>query len=197
MTKTLILLTCIPLLAAAGWPARPHLPPVAVDGCEILASVVYMEVTGARFGYPGRPGDDVPDARRDGMFLCNRTTDAATRAFTAALQHADIFVTWGYHVGYSGDYCLSHVLSECYPTGDRAMPPLSREDRLFVMRSWQAVYGAIANQMLLYPGSNVSRFQGRELGRTIRHSIVAGRNTLVPDSAAMREGPHRRGIEKR
>ena len=88
-----------------------------------------------------------------------------------ALRQSNIYVTWGFHTGYSGDYCLSHFLSQCYPTRDPAMPPLTREERSFVMRSWQAVRDSVYYRMAQYPGSDVARFGNHELRRSIRRSM--------------------------
>lgn len=159
--------------AALSTPARAQQPLIGIDGCAILASVVYTEVTQARLGSSAGPYRDPFYTGRDEITLCNQTARSTTSAFTSALRHANIYVTWGHHTGYSGDYCLSHLLSQCYPTGDPAMPPLSNTERTFVMRSWQSVHDSIASQMSLYPGSNVSLFRGNELGRSIRRSIVA------------------------
>ena len=172
LTRT-ILVVCILLTASLGWPAaaRAQSALVGIDGCAILASVVYTEVTEARLGVSSGPGGNPLYAGRNEITLCNQTTRSVTRAFTAALRQANLYVTWGFHTGYSGDYCLSHFLSECYPAGDPAMPPFRREDRSFVMRSWWAVQGAVQINMTPGPGSDAARFNGLELGRDIRRSM--------------------------
>ena len=179
-------LTCVLLAVAACWsaPVRAQQPPDGVDGCAVLASVVHAEVTRARIGHSMEPNGDLLSSGRSEMTLCNQTARSATRAFASALRQAKVFVTWGFHTGYSGDYCLSQFLLQCYPTGDPAMPPLSTEDRAFVMRIWQAVHDSIAPRMSLHPGSDVSRFQGNELALSIRRSIAANRieHQLRPDA---------------
>ncbi len=165
----------IPMMAIAGLsvPAHAQQPLIGIDGCAILASVVYTEVTEARLGYSVGPHGAWLYTGRNELTLCNQTARSTTSSFTAALRQANIYVTWGLHTGYSGDYCLSHFLSQCYPTGDPAMPPLSKADRSFVMRSWQAVYDSISGRMSMHPGSDVSRFHGSQLGQSIRRSITA------------------------
>ena len=166
--------TCFLLAACAGLSsaAGAAQPSIGVDGCETLASIVYREVTEASLGHcPGTYGQCFY-AGGDETVLCNRTTYSATAAFSAALRQANIFVTWGFHSGYRGDYCLSQSLWLCQPTSDPAMPPLSEEDLSFVLRSWEAVYDSIAARMSLHPGSDVSRFQGDELVKSIRRSIA-------------------------
>jgi hypothetical protein len=170
-------LTCFLLVATLSQSAtvRAQQPLIGVDGCAILASVVYTEVTEARLGYStGLTGNPFSSGRGE-ITLCNQTARSVTKAFASALRRANVYVTWGFHTGYSGDYCLSHFLSQCYPTGDPAMPPLSKEDRSFVMWSWRAIHGSISPRMSLYPGSDISRFQANELARSIRRSIAAGR----------------------
>jgi hypothetical protein len=155
-------------IAAMSFQVRAQQPLIDVYGCAILASVVRMEV--------------IKDySARDDRALCNQTARSATGAYTSALRQASIYVTWGLHAGYSGDYCLSHLLSQCYPRGDPAMPPLNKHDRTFIMRTWAAVYDSIASQMSLYPGSDVSRFRASELGLRIRRAIDA--NHLVYTNA--------------
>lgn len=169
--------TYILLATAISWsaPVRAQQPLIGIDGCAVLASVVYTEVTKARLGYSTGPNSDPLSSGRGEITLCNQTARNATRAFASALRQANVFITWGFHTGYGGDYCLSHFLSQCYPTADPAMPSLSKEDRSFVMRSWRAVHDSIATRMSLYPGSDVSRFRGDELARSIKRSIAARR----------------------
>jgi hypothetical protein len=161
--------TCITWSAAAS--AQHAL--IGVDGCAILATVVYAEVVQARLGYSPGSGANLLYTGRDELALCNQSARSVTRAFSAALRSTDIHVTWGFHTGYSGDYCLSHFLSRCYPRANPSMPPLSKSERSFVMHSWQAVHDSVQTHMAQYPGSDVVRFQARELGRSIRRSVLA------------------------
>lgn len=172
LTRTIVVAGFL-LTASLGWPvaARAQSALIGIDGCAILASVVYTEVTEARLGYSSGPGGNPLYAGRNEITLCNQAARSATRAFTAALRHSNLYVSWGFHTGYSGDYCLSHFLSQCYPGGNPAMPPFGKEDRAFVMRSWQAVQGAVQNNMAPNPGSDVARFNSLELGRSIRQSM--------------------------
>ena len=162
------------LMAALSASARAQQRPGGVDGCMTLASVVYSEVSRARLDYFAGAFGELLYSGRNETSLCNDTARSVTRAVTSALRDANIFVTWGGHTGYNRDHCLSHVLAQCYPTADPAMPPLSTPERLLIMRSWRAVYDSVAAEMSLYPGSNVSRFRGQELARSIRRSIAAG-----------------------
>lgn len=164
--------TLLAVAAELFAPARAQPLPIGVDGCTILASVVYAAVTEARLGYSAGPRGVLFYSGRNETTHCNRTARSVTGAFTAALRSANIYVTWGLRGGYSGDYCPSHFLAQCYPAGDLAMPPLGKTDRAFVMRSWRAVYDAIATRMSPYAGSDVLRFQDDELARSIRRTIA-------------------------
>ena len=61
------------------------------------------------------------------------------------------------------------------PAGNPAMPPVGTDERSVVMRSWRAVQRAVQDNMALNPGSDVVRFNGAELGRSIRWSMASGR----------------------
>lgn len=173
MTKRTFTIMCFLLLAGIVPPAaaRADNPVIGVDGCAILASVVFTEVTEARLGFSSSYGSDLLYAGRNEITLCNHSTRSVTGAFKAALRQSNIYVTWGFHTGYSGDYCLSHFLSQCYPTPDPAMPPLTREERSFVMHSWQAVRDSVHFRTAQYPGSDVVRFEDHDLRRSIRQSM--------------------------
>lgn len=181
MTRT-FLPTHLLLVASAGFffvaDARPL--SIGVDGCEALASIVYDEVTGARIGSCAGPRGGPLYSGENATVVCNHTMYSATAAFSSALRRLNILVTWGFHSGYNGDYCLGQSLSECYPTRDPAMPPLSREDLSFVRRSWEAVHDSIVARMSLHPGSDVSRFQVYELVRSIRRSIAGQPSRVRP-----------------
>ena len=174
MTTRTIALVCILQVACLCWaaPARAQDPLIGVDGCAILASVVYTEVTEARLGFSSWPGGNPLNSGRNEITLCNQTTRSVTRAFAAALRQSNLHVTWGFHAGYSGDYCLSHFLSQCYPNRDPAMPAWSKTEQSFVMRSWRAVQDSVHYRMLRQPGSDVVRFNGSELGGSIRRSML-------------------------
>ena len=173
MTIRTFALMSLLLVAGIAYPgaARADNAVTGVDGCAILASVVFTEVTEARLGFSSSYESDLLYAGRNETTLCNDTTRSVTGAYKAALRQSNIYVTWGFHTGYSGDYCLSHFLSQCYPTGDPAMPPLSSDERSFVVRTWQAVRDSVHYRMASYPGSDVARFEDHDLRRSIRRSM--------------------------
>ncbi len=176
MTIRTFAVMCFQLAAGLAGPAvaRADNPAIGVDGCAILASVVFTEVTEARLGFSLDYDSDLLYAGRNEITLCNDATRSVTGAFKAALRQSNIYVTWGFHTGYGGDYCLSHFLSQCYPTRDPAMPPMTTDERSFVMRSWQAVRDSVHYRMAHYPGSDVARFEDRDLRRSIRRTMRLG-----------------------
>lgn len=91
LTRTTVFV-CLLLIASRGWPAasRAEGALVGLDGCAILASVVYTEVTAARLGYPPAPGGNPLQAGREEITLCHQATRSVTRAFTAALQQSNL-----------------------------------------------------------------------------------------------------------
>ncbi len=171
-TISFVCILCVTSMRLSA-PASAQQALVGVDGCAILASVVYTEVTEARLGHSSGPGRDLLYSGQDEITLCNQSTRSVTSAFTSALRDTNIHVTWGFHQGYSGDYCLSHFLSQCYPRGNPALPPLTKSERSFVTRSWQAVHDSVQFRMARYPGSDVARFQADELGHSIRRLVYA------------------------
>ena len=176
MTIRTFAVVCFLLAATLVWPGavRAQDPVIGVDGCAILASLVYTEVTAARLGLSSGYGTDPRYAGRNEITLCNLATRSVTSAYSAALRQSNIFVTWGFHTGYSGDYCLSHFLSQCYPKGNPAMPSLSEDERAFLARSWEAVRDSVHFRMVQYPGSDVARFRDHDLRQSIRRSIRFG-----------------------
>jgi len=180
MTIRIFAIMCFLLAADLAWPgvARAQNPVIDGDGCAILASVVYTEVSEARLRFSSAYGSDPQYAGGSRISLCSQTTRSVTAAFAAALQRSNIYISWGFHTGYSGDYCLSHFLSQCYPTGDPAMPPLSEDEQSFVMHSWQVVRDSVRYRMAQYPGSDAARFRDHDLRQSIRRSIRfdVGRN---------------------
>ena len=152
--------------------ARAQDPVIGVDGCAILAMLVYTEVTQSRWygsggigGLPTYPGPDE-------ITICNQTTRSVTGAFTSSLRQMNIYVSWGYRSGSSGDYCLSHFLSQCYPDRNPYMPSPGTTETAFVLHSWRAVHDAIRRSMPGVSGSDVARFSQMELRRDIRRSLA-------------------------
>jgi len=159
--------------------ARAEQPVVGIDGCAILAMLVYTEVTEAGFHGARAPGDPVYPGP-DEITICNQTARSVTGAFTASLRQLNIHVSWGYHPGYNGDYCLSHYLSQCYPDRDPHMPPLTAAERKFIATSWSAISGAVSRTMATAPGADVSRFDRTGLSVSIKSRLAMYRAAGEP-----------------
>ena len=144
-------------------------PVVGVDGCAILAVLVYSEVTREGFGGPGQPGVWPGPGE---VTICNEATRRVTMAFTSALRQMNIFVSWGEHPGDTGDYCLSHDLAQCYPNRSPFMPPFSDTQAAFVAGSWEAVKRAVAADMRSGTVGDVVRFERASLERRLRLALA-------------------------
>lgn len=158
--------------------ARAQQPVVGVDGCAILAILVYTEVTEAGYRGARAPGDPVYPGP-DEITICNQTTRSVTAAFSSSLRNMNIHVSWGYHPRDSGDYCLSHHLSQCYPDRNPNMPPLSAAQRRLVASSWSAIYDAVSRTMVTAPGADISRFDRAGLSHGIKSRLAMNRTAGV------------------
>jgi len=153
---------------------RARDPVIGADGCAILAMLVYAEMTeGRSYGSGGLPTYPGPDE----ITICDQTTRSVTGAFTSSLRQMNIYVSWGYYPGVSGDYCLSHYLSQCYPDCNSNMPRPGTMDTAFVLHSWRAVHDAIRRTMPAVSGSDVARFSQSGLRRDIRQSLATYRGS--------------------
>lgn len=90
-------------------------PFIGVDGCAVLAELVYTELTTAAwygpgdFGaWPGYPGETE-------MTICNQTARTVSKAFTSAMTSIGAEVRWEYSSITPGDVCQSGFLEQCYP----------------------------------------------------------------------------------
>lgn len=145
-------------------------PVIGVDGCAILAILVYTEVTHA--GLQGGAGELGTWPRPGEITICNQTARRITTAYSSALRQMNIYVSWGNPPMDSGDYCLSHDLDQCYPDRNPYMPPLSATDRAFVAESWAAVTRAVSANMQAGAFSDVVRFERKTLQRQLRFTLA-------------------------
>ncbi len=78
--------TYILLAAAISWSAPVHAqqPLIGIDGCAILASVVYTEVIEARQGYSTGLNSDLLSSGRGEITLCNHSAQRDTRVCVRA-----------------------------------------------------------------------------------------------------------------
>ena len=150
-------------------PVRAQNPLIGVDGCAILATLVYTEIS--RAGSARGPGRALEYPGRDEVTICNHTARTVTRAFSKSLQNRNIYISWTPGSPSSGDYCNSHYLSQCYPDSNPYMPPLSDGDYAFMMKNWRAIMMALAPTMTPVSSGSVSRFEQSDLRLGIRRSL--------------------------
>jgi len=169
MSHCLLLLACMASGQAAG--AGPSQS--GGDGCAALAAVVYSELLDSAMQVGSGAGATTLRASPGTVAICDAATRSVTRAFAAALRQQNIYVSWGYRSGVSGDYCLSHFLSQCYPGGDPRLPPMSSGDASYVASRWLAVSDSIQQAMRVDGAGDTVRFERLQLSQNIRRAIAA------------------------
>ncbi|HUD97492.1 MAG TPA: hypothetical protein VMO24_08110 [Woeseiaceae bacterium] len=131
-------------------------PRVSSDGCAALAEQVRSSVSAAVREYrrqePARLGTlsqrrDLIEVTGGGQHLCGDTAAVASKAFVQALHGFDFRISWNRDWIAPGDYCLSHDLRQCYPSGDPFSPLPPHRDFAFVNKAWLGVTEALAAQM--------------------------------------------------
>ena len=143
-----------------------------VDGCTILAELVYAQVVGSGLSGPGRYAA-VPEALgRDEMTVCHETTRVTSKAFTAALAQMNIYISWNDGPGDSGDYCASHYLSQCYPDRDPLDTFATMAESVFLHDTWRAVQHTVGRRMPSRFASDTARFSAGEIRRALRDSMA-------------------------
>jgi len=169
MSLCLLLPACMASVQGAG-AEQSH---TGGDGCAVLASIVYSALLDSAMQGGGGPGATTLRASPGTVAVCDAATRSVTRAFAAALRQQNIYVSWGYRSGVSGDYCLSHFLSQCYPGGDPRLPPISPGDAAYVAGRWLAVSESVQQATRVDAASDTVRFERLQLSRSIRRAIAA------------------------
>ena len=173
---TIIRFYAISFMAAAVFftPARANAQDavLGVDGCAILANVVYTEIAlqdshrwraaGHTLFFPG------PDQ----LTICNNAARSISYAFTKSLRRMNVYISWGAASRGSGDYCESHYLAQCYPQGDPFMPAMGDAELASVMRKWTAVRQAIAPTLVGNLAGDTARFRSTEVRAEFRRSLA-------------------------
>jgi len=99
--------------------AKAEEPYIGVDGCAVLAKLVYAEVTAAAWYGPAGLWSFDDKASDSGIAVCNQTTRTVSQAFTSAMTTIGSPVRWAYPLVSPGDVCLSFYLDQCYPDRNR------------------------------------------------------------------------------
>ena len=121
-----------PAIAAADEPV------VGVDGCAIVASVVYTEILAdSHLRWP-------IDLRDTEITICNQLGRAVSRGFSSAMAAQGIHVAWPSVSGTPGDDCDSGDMLLCLPQRHPMVPVSYPASWQYVLETWQAVTLSIA-----------------------------------------------------
>jgi hypothetical protein len=168
-------------------------PRFASEGCNALAEQVRSSVSLAVREYrrqePSRPGSHLQ--RRDligvtggGQHLCADTAAVASQAFTQALQGFDFRITWNRDWITPGDYCLSHDISQCYPSGDPFSPLPPSRDFAFVYKAWRGVTETLASQMPYGTAGDLVNFSDGSLAASLTTQSSPALRPVTPASGS-------------
>jgi len=108
-----------------------------------------------------------------GRYTCSATAEVASRAFGEALQGLDLQLAWNGNWIRPGDYCLSHDLSQCYPSHNRSTPLPPPSEFAFVHRAWGSMTRALASQMPYGTEGNLSSFSDASLDAALSVELGA------------------------
>jgi hypothetical protein len=129
---------------------------VSSDGCAALAEQLRSSISAAVRDYrrqePARLGTlserrELIEVTDGGRHLCGDTAAVASRAFVQALHGFDFRISWNRDWIAPRDYCSSHDIRQCYPSGDPFTPLPPNRDFDFVYKVWQGVTEALAAHM--------------------------------------------------
>ena len=109
-----LMLASIGALAMAN-NVRAGEPFIGVDGCAVLAELVYTELTVAAWYGPGDFGAWPRNPGETEITICNQTARTVSKAFTSAMTSIGTEVRWGLPSVNPGDVCQSGFLEQCYP----------------------------------------------------------------------------------
>ena len=159
----LAVLMCVGIGALIpGSGARAQQAFTGVDGCAVLAQLVYAEVTTGVWDGPGAHRQAFHGGNESAVTTCNHTTRTVADAFTLAMNAVGAEIRWGYPSSGSGDACLSHFLEQCYPE----RYPFGG------VNPWQAVSGTVLRAMPRGAASDQSVFSERALRLALRYALA-------------------------
>ena len=161
-TRAVLLLAALP----AGQ-VNAQVIPVAVDGCALLARIVYSEVSSAAVYGPGRSGPWLIEQVPGDISICKHAAKTVSQAFTSAMMTTGLDVNWrrGWDDGVPdpGDYCLSGFLSQCYPEREPLSSIASGTDATLVHKRWAVVAQTVMRKMYNPISSDEVRFSESDL----------------------------------
>ncbi|HEX7718675.1 MAG TPA: hypothetical protein VF389_02615 [Woeseiaceae bacterium] len=166
-------------------------PQVTGEGCSALAEQVRSSVSQALREYrrqePARFDNrsqrlDLIEVTGRGQHLCGDTAAVASRAFTQALQGFDFRITWNREWITPGDYCLSHDIRQCYPSGDPFSPLPRNRDFAFVYKAWQGVTEVLAAQMPYGTAGDLVNYSDGSLAASVAEQSSTTLRQVIPAS---------------
>jgi hypothetical protein len=152
----------------------------ADDGCDVLKEKVRTNVYASatefardnlvrRIDTSGQTG--AVGSTLSGSQTCVNTAHATSRAFGEALATLGVAVMWTGSPMNPGDYCLSHDLSQCYPSQHPFNPSLPPIHVAFIYHAWTAVRKAVTSQMPFGTATGVSQFTPESLDAVLSSSL--------------------------
>lgn len=130
-----------------------------VDGCAVLADVVYGELfASALFASSRLP----PEPGQGDALTCDHTAAAVSSGFARAMAAMNVYVTWTTPDWQSEAICASGDLALCFPLS-KPMTWHGAPDPLSVTEMWQIVSGIVTRAMPTGTSSDTSGFREYEL----------------------------------
>lgn len=153
----------IALLAASSSSAAASLDDYSVDGCAVLAQIIYTEVqSAARYG-PGRAGPWRIQGGEGDVEVCEHAAKTVTRAFTSAWLSAGVSIRWHHGERNAEAHCRGVFLSRCDPEFESVfMATLSNASNK-VESSWVVVSKATMDDMYNPLSSDIVSFRADDL----------------------------------
>jgi hypothetical protein len=139
--------------------ARAEEPYIGVDGCAVLAQLVYAEVAAAPWYGSDSLWSLANDANNAGIAVCYQTARTVSRAFSSAMTSKGSPVRWGYPSVNPGDACLSTCLDRCHPDSRR------------LGATWRAVRKTVRQAMTGGVTTDQSIFNASTLRRALRFAL--------------------------
>ena len=145
--------------------------------CSILNDAVYRQVIGA--GRSDR-GFGEPPIAKGGPLVCTNTAHAVSAGFSRAMAELNIYLTWPAGDAFRRYICLTVDLSQCIPSQDPYVPPLSLGDAALVLQRWNAVKASVAAMMPAGTASDVARFDPVAVGPRLARDLGRVRDPATP-----------------
>jgi hypothetical protein len=154
----------------------------ADDGCDVLKEKVSANVYASATEFSRDNLNRVVDtsgktgavgSTLSGGQTCVNTAHATSRGFSEVLADLGMPVMWTGSPMNPGDYCLSHDLSQCYPSQHPLNPSLPPNHVAFIYDAWTGVRKAVTLHMPFGTATGVSQFTPESLDAVLSSSLKA------------------------